>query len=323
MTVAVLGLGSIGFRHARNLIELGEQPLGYDPVSENVQRLVAQGGIAAASREEALATAKIAIIASPTNCHLDDLRVAIDAGCHVFLEKPIAHKVDGLKDIFESAARTELVVFAGLSLRYHPCVEMAKALLGENRLGQILWARLLNSSYLPSWRPNSDYRKGYAADAQTGGVIFDDIHEIDLANYLLGPAAVVACAARSTGALSFDAEDCADVILSHEGGHQSTIHMDFASPVRQRRTEIVGTEGVLRLDISRRHLELLDKDGNITQSVTASTELNDDYLDELRSFLACIDGMETPRCEAEEAISVLTQVIKARSLAGLPNSDDQ
>lgn len=320
MVVAVLGLGSIGFRHARNLLRLGEATVGFDPDPERRERFAAAGGATASSRSEALEQASAVVIASPSGQHLADLEEAVAAGCHVFVEKPLAHTGQGIDPLLREAKRRKLVVFVGFNLRYHPCVEWAKEALAEGRLGKILWARLLCSSYLPDWRPDQDYRQGYAADPVTGGILFDDVHEFDLAMYLLGPANTVAAAARRTGALEIEAEDCADIILRHHHGVLSTLHMDFVSPTRQRVTEVVGTDGLVRIDISNRRFMEIGVDGIVLRDRSPSRPLEDDYRIEMSNFLDCTRGQSKPRCDGGEALSVLEQVLAARKLAKLPTA---
>jgi len=318
--VAVLGLGSIGFRHAGNLLALDQPVVGFDPDPARRERFAAIGGRPAASREEALATSRAVVVASPSEFHLEDLGDAIRAGSHVFVEKPLCHRPDGVLELLAEGEAKGLVVFAGLNLRYHPAVERAKQALEAGEIGRVLWARLMCSSYLPAWHPDDDYRKGYSSDPQTGGILFDDVHEVDLANHLLGPAQVVAAAARRTGELEIEAEDCAEVILCHDGGWHSAIHMDFATKVVRRVTEVAGTEGIISVDIRERRFTLIASDGSVLRDEILGGGIDDDYLVEMAAFLACTRGEARPRCVGREALMTLEQVLAARRLAGLPES---
>jgi predicted dehydrogenase len=312
-TIAVLGLGSIGLRHARNLLALGQSVIGFDPDRGRRQELENGGGKTATTRDEAIAAADAVVVASPSGLHLNDMAAAIDGGRHVFVEKPLAHTFDGVQAVLDSAEAKGLTVFAGLNLRYHPGVERIRALMSEGAIGQMLWARFVVSSYLPDWRPSQDHRKGYAAEATSGGIIFDSIHELDLANYLLGPAKVLAAAARNTGELQINAEDTADILLQHEAGWQSSIHMDFVSRRRQRVTAITGTLGAVELDMPGRRLQRYDEAGQAMPEEIFGGEINDDYSAEMKHFIACVEGSETPRCNGREALVILRQAIDARS----------
>jgi predicted dehydrogenase len=315
--VAVLGLGSIGLRHSRNLLALEQDVVGFDPDPARRDALDSEGGASATSREAALEGVSAAVIASPNAAHLDDLDAVVGRGLHVFLEKPPAHSAAGLLPLVTRAEAASVVFFTGVNLRFSPAVRAAYADLAAGRIGEPIWARFLAASWLPDWRPQQDHTTGYTADPRTGGAIFDYFHEFDLAVHLLGPATPVAAAARSTGLLSIPAEDCADALLAHVDGPQSTIHVDYVSRVPSRYAEICGTEGMLRLDIARRTLEHTAP-GQEPKMTEFSGDHAGDYVTEMRSFLDCVEGTGTPLCDGREALSVLQVVIACRKLCGLP-----
>jgi predicted dehydrogenase len=316
--IVVIGLGSIGLRHARNLVSLGCAVTGFDPDPARRAAVEPLGIAAAATLEAAFDGARAAIVASPSAHHAAHLEAALAADLHVFVEKPIAHARADLDAALARADSCGRVVFAGLMLRYHPAVERARALLMAGDLGQPIWARALCASWLPGWRPSQDYRKGYAADPATGGVIFDVIHEFDLAIHLLGPARTVACAAIRSGRLEMPSEDVADILLRHDGGAQTSLHLDYLTRPAQRTTEIAGDAGIVRLDLNGRRLTRWTIDGTLAEERVFNGSYADDYLAEMRHFLACIVGEARPRCDGHEALRVLDQVLEARKLGGLP-----
>ncbi len=317
MSYGILGLGSIGSRHARNLLSLDGDVIAFDPSPD-----VEAGGITQTqSRAEVLEKSNAVIICSPNAHHLDDLRDAIAAECHVFIEKPLAHTAVGVKELLDDAAAKNLVVFAGLNLRFHPAVVAAKALIEDGALGQPLWAAFQSSHWLPDWRPAQDYRQGYTADPKTGGVLFDIIHEFDLANHLLGEAKTLFATARNTGIIEIASEDCADVVLGHQSGVRSALHLDYVTRPPRRTVEIGGEKGVLRLDLINRETVLTDNDNNQRHHKTFSeTSSADDYVDEMKAFVECVNGKASPPSNGYEALAVLEQVITARKQCGLPEA---
>lgn len=319
ITMGVLGLGSIGMRHAGNLLAAGFRVKGFDPASPRRESLKKKGGVVAESMTDILNSVDGVVIASPSVCHLDDLAAVIGAGKHAFVEKPLAHRLDGVEDILKNAEKDGLTVQAGLNMRFHPVINRARALLDDGLVGDLLWARFLAGSYLPDWRPDQDYRQGYAADPVSGGALFDFIHEFDLAVYLLGPATVVAASARTTGLLEIASEDSADVILSHESGVRSAVHVDYVTRPRQRRIEIAGAGGILRLDLENGLLTAEDLNGKPIEERTFTIDPNQVYVDEMNNFLACIQNGAQPMCTGREALDVLNVVLEARRLSGLPS----
>jgi len=316
--IAVLGLGSIGLRHARNALALGEAVIGFDPSPERRALAEAEGAKTTGSREAALEAAEAVVIATPSEHHEADLASAIESGCHALVEKPIAHEPERLARLLDAAEARNLVVAAGMNLRLHPCVRAAYKALSEGNLGKPLWGRFLAALYLPDWRPGQDWRQGYANDPRTGGAIFDYIHEFDLAAHLLGRFTPRACVAGHSGSLGLEAEDMADAVLDHGDGISSTIHVDYVTRPRIRSFEIAGTQGQIQVDLDRRRFRQWTATGEVAAETEFPGGYADDYLTEMSAFLASLKGAP-PACSGRDALAVLEGVVVARTLAGLPS----
>jgi len=321
MKYGVLGLGSIGTRHAGNLCALKKDVLVFDPSPERLQWASDNGFAVSDSRNEVIDKSGSLIIASPNHQHLSDLSDGIAADCHCLVEKPISHTLQGLNDVLDQATAAGLVVFAALNLRFHPAVLAAKKLLEQGAIGTPLWANLISSHFLPGWRPHQDYRQGYTADISTGGVIFDIIHEFDLAHFLLGPGKTIAAAARNTGAIDIASEDCADIIVAHASGVHSNIHLDYITRPTQRMTRVGGIDGILEVDIVKRCVGVLDATGEqVAHQDFSFSASSDDYVDEMRAFVKSVEeGFPSP-CSGYDGLDVLQQVVAARRICGLPET---
>jgi predicted dehydrogenase len=120
-TIAVLGQGSIGRRHARLLVAEGCEVVAWDPQppAEKVA-----GVRRADSAEAALAAAAAAVVASPSVHHLEQAQLAIDHGCHVLVEKPVAASADGVQALIHRAERAGRVLAVGMNLRFHPGIAL-------------------------------------------------------------------------------------------------------------------------------------------------------------------------------------------------------
>ena len=151
-------------------------------------------------------------------------------------------------------------------------------------------------------------------------MIFDVIHEFDLANHLFGPACTIAACARNTGLLDIESEDCADIVLEHESGLFSSLHIDYITRPKQRRIEVAGDNGFMEIDLVERRMRIQDQDGNITFEKTWSARVDNDYREEMAHFIRCVCGEDEPRCDGREALSVLRQVLAARKMSGLPKA---
>lgn len=316
----VLGLGSIGMRHARNLLALGRTVVGFDPDGTRGACLAEGGGLIVESRDAALAHAAdgyAILIATPSAVHREDLLDVLPLASPVFVEKPMATRLD---DIGEALAKARAPVLLGHNQRFNPAVVKARALLSSGRLGAPLWARAICASYMPHWRPGQDYRLGYAADPRSGGVIFDVIHELDLLHHLLGQFETIGAWARRSGAIEIAAEDTADIVLRHTSGVQSTVHLDYVTRPAIRTTEIACTNGRITIDVGRRSVRAEDTGGAVLLDHAAPGSVDDDYRRLIEHFIACAEDGVEPACPAPEGFAVLTETIRARRMAGLPQA---
>lgn len=305
-------------RHFSNVAELDLEPLGFDPSPEKRAAILEKFPDVAVfdNMEEAINAADAVIIASPHHYHFEAMKQCVEAGKSCLVEKPMATRKDGLEDVLRQARDKNLVVACGFNMRFRPVVEKAKAALPE--LGKILWARFICASYLPAWRPDQDYTKNYAADPQSGGVIFDVAHELDLACYLMGAANVAACYADNSSFLDITTEDRAEITLKHEAGCVSHIHLDYVTRPRRRGFECAGEKGFLRVDLVSHKIEMLDIDGRVILDEICAPEFNNyEYLEELKDFVASVEGKSTPRCSAQEGLGNLELILAAREKAGV------
>src|SRR5690349_12225916 len=123
MKFLIAGLGSIGRRHFRNLISLGER----DIVLLRSHRATLSddelnGYPVETDLKEALSRHKpdAVIVSNPTALHLDVAIPAADAGCHILLEKPVSHSMDRLDALQTAAQKSGSRILVGFQFRYHP-----------------------------------------------------------------------------------------------------------------------------------------------------------------------------------------------------------
>jgi predicted dehydrogenase len=245
----IVGLGSIGRRHARNWAALhagsGEVWLARQANSPQPEPL----GVPARefrSLEQALdARPDVVIVTNPTSMHVPTACEALHADAHVLVEKPLGHTLDGMAELV--ALGQGKVLMVGYNLRFVPTLWRTRELLRAGAIGRPLTARAEAGEYLPGWHPWEDYRASYAGrQSMGGGPVLTFSHEIDSLCWLLGaPTAVTAVARRASG-LEIDTEDVAEIILEMPGDVLASIHVDYVRRPARRSIEVVGEEGVLR-----------------------------------------------------------------------------
>lgn len=292
MKIGILGLGSIGARHARNLVTLGHSVYAFDPepnalwAVENNIRLVPRNAI---WDQEAV------VIATPSCQHLEDLTDAAAESVHVFIEKPIAtsrpQEVAGRLMNIEDNGK---IVFVGLNLRFHSCVKKAKAWLDAGLIGEPMWANFTIAQHSEKY---DDLILNWAS------------HEIDLATYLLGPARVNTAVTGWIGR-------AADIVMTHDSGSQTVVHADYLTNPERRSFMIAGIKGNLHVDLVERFAWIDAADLN-HYDFTGEDSYDENYVEEMRAFMDRIDGKETIGCTGAEGLAVLEICLEAKRLAGL------
>lgn len=239
MKILVIGAGSIGKRHAKCASDISGDVMVFD---HDEMRAKETGLKTFHSLDEALAWKPDGVVvATPHKTHLDIARRALDSGARVLVEKPLSHSMEGVDEFVALAKGRAFVV---CNMRFHPAIKA----LRENieKVGDVHYARAQYGNYLPNMRPDADYKKLYCAHKdQGGGVILDAIHEIDYLSWLFGPVSSVAAEAARRGNLEVDVEDYASLILRHENGVHSEIHLDYLQQCKRRGCEIAGSKGTL------------------------------------------------------------------------------
>lgn len=298
MRILIIGCGSIGSRHARNLRDLAECAV-FDRSSDAVQRVAAESGaVPFDSFEEALAWgADGAIIATPTSSHLETARECVIAGMHVLIEKPISDSPKSVAPFLEFARSREKRVFVACNMRYHPAVRAVRENLA--RIGEPRFARAHYGNYLPDQRPGADYRESYAAQRDLGGGVILDagIHELDYLSMMLGPPKNVECVGGRLSDLEIDVEDFATLNVRHSDSCYSVITLDYLRCPKSRGCEIVGTDGTIVWQSSGKKPEvctvkIFRREEAVWESLLTDQDLNSNlsYIDMLKDYLTAIEG---------------------------------
>ena len=313
----VIGCGSIGQRHIRNLRALGARTItAYDRDAARLARSVQEQAVTpCASVQAGLADRpEVVLICTPPHLHTVLAQQAIDAQAHVFLEKPIANVLDGVPDLLRAAQERERFIYVAYNLRFHAGLRKLKELLDSGAIGRLLAIRAEVGQYLPDWRPTQDYRQGYnVSAAMGGGIILDASHELDYVRWLGGEVESVACMAGQLSDLEMDVEDTAAIILRLTNRVIAEVHLDCVQRGYARNCKLIGTDGTLIWEFKEGVRQLLpDKTWRV---YPITPDPNDMYVAELRHFLACVRGQETPLVSGADGLRVLQVALAAKQSA--------
>ncbi len=263
LRVAVVGLG-IGRSHVHGLLQ---QPAVAEVVAlcdSDRRRLRAVGdefGIEPRylDFEHLLATERpdAVVIATPNDLHEPMVLAALASGCHVFVEKPLAHTLPSARAIAMAARRSAKLVMVDLSYRFGAAARTVKAYLDSGRCGRLYHANTYwcRTRGIPTWGSWFGERRR----AGGGPVIDLGVHRIDLALWFLGEPEVVAVSAVTHGELGkllvagsgrhakrFDVEEFGGGLLRLEGGRAVVFEVSWAENSGRREimlTRVLGLRG--------------------------------------------------------------------------------
>ncbi len=312
MKILIAGLGSIGRRHLRNLLALGETDL---VLYRTHLATLPEDELAAFPTETDLASAlrrhpEAVIISNPTSLHLEVAIPAAEAGCHLFLEKPLSHSLERLDDLQAALARGGGRAFTAFQFRFHPGLQLVKNLLSQNAIGRPLSLRAHWGEYLPGWHPWEDYRLGYSARSDLGGgVVLTLCHPLDYLRWLLGEASALSAFTARLGDLNLDVEDTVEITLQYQSGVLGSVHLDYNQRPSAHWMELIGTQGTLRWDNADGAVRLWSsRDEPAAWQVFPAPpnfERNHLFVAEMQHFLAVARGEALPLCTLEDGIQAL------------------
>jgi predicted dehydrogenase len=314
----VVGCGSIGRRHARNLKAAGVVDVYLaDPDLGAVEATAAEsGGQTVRSLDEALDRgARVAFICTPSDSHVQYALRAASAGVDLFIEKPLSHTLDDVPALVDLAERRNLVTMVACNMRFHPGPRTVKQLLADGEVGTAIAARIHTGSYLPRWRPSQDYRRSYSAAVDHGGAILDCIHEIDLALWYFGNGRLHSAAALTASAIGLETDGLAELLIQHASGILSSVHLNFLQRDYARSCVVIGSAGTIEWSFRDREVRVFGEDGTLSRSIAqpAGWQMNDMYVDELSHFLEAVETRTPTMNPVQTARSALTIALDART----------
>lgn len=250
--VLVVGAGSVGRRHARNLAGLGAAVSVVDPRADRRDEAAGEVALrgAHADLDAALSDGGFdaAVVASPTALHVPQALATVAAGLPTLVEKPLAATLaegQRLAAAVEAAGGPPLLL--GYTWRWWPALRHLRDRVRAGDIGEVRHVRCVLSAHLADWHPWERYQDFFMASAELGGgALLDESHWIDLAIWLLGvPEDVTADVARISD-LEIDTDDNVDLLLRWPSGARAWLHLDVHGRPHERSVTVAGSTGTLR-----------------------------------------------------------------------------
>ncbi len=233
---AVIGVGAMGHNHARVYNEIAQVELvGVSDLdgkrAADVARLYGTQAFTDYRDVLHMAQPDVVSVAVPTQGHYQVVMDALQAGCHVLVEKPIAATIEEGRQMIDLAARLGRVLAVGHIERYNPAVIELKRRLDAGELGIIfeIHARRLGP---------------FPARVRDVGVIVDLApHDLDIMRYVTGKE-VIRLYAETAHEIHTAHEDMFSGLLRFEDGVLGVLDINWLTPTKIREVTVTGQRGM-------------------------------------------------------------------------------
>lgn len=287
MKCLVIGYGSIGRRHTGILKKLGCQ------ISLLTQQAVPDT-VTFTSLDTALQEKYDSIIiANETALHYPVLSEIIKSNFtgRILIEKPLFNDYQQIPNDYLNR------IFVAYNLRFHPILQFIRNLLKHQR---IISFTIHTGQYLPTWRPDRDYRTTYSAKQHLGGGVLRDLsHELDYACWLGGNPHRLTAIGGKLSHLEITSDDVFSILMKTERCPLVSLHINYLDRMPMRKIIINTEQHTIMADLMKNVLNINNEEHKI--------EMQDTYTCQLQDFL---NHEDDTLCTAEEGLTCIELIKK-------------
>jgi len=314
-TVLIVGLGSIGRRHlaiikslfpAINIIVFRHTSCNHDDLKQvDLYKCVTSINDAIELKPQA------AIISNPASLHLEVSKQLANKGIHLLIEKPISDSSMGVKELIDICYQNKVTLMTGYNMRFLPSLIEFRKQIYSKKIGKIYSIRSEIGQYLPSWRPEKNYRTSVSAQKLLGGgALLELSHEIDYLSWIFGKVDWVKSHVSKQSDLEIDVEDSAQVILGFKKSDDvlltASLNIDFIRHDTTRKCFAIGEKGTLLWDGIKGQVKLFKESSKDWEVLFSSNpDRNFTYMEEITSFFSSIEFNKNPQISGKDGLEVI------------------
>ena len=308
MKALFFGLGSIGQRHLRNLLEIKPDVKVFALRRQSSNNLIIENGSAVTTDslsdkyaiQEVFSLDKafsirpdLVFVTSPTSEHFKTVLRSLEQGAHVFVEKPLCLNVREAQEIADLSQRVNRKVFVGYQTRFHPFLKDIREILNSWNFGPPISAAFNWFTYLPDHHPYEDFKLSYASRKDLGGgVVLGLSHEIDLVHYLFGVPRVISALSTNSSCLEINVEETVCISLICELRRKAfpvSVHLSYAHKFESRIFRIYFEKACIECDLGNNSIKIESVVGLENRTDKIRIDRNKLFKDELVHFLSYVD----------------------------------
>ena len=305
MKILICGLGSIGLRHAKNLLKLGYKDIILFTSREIKENKLKKFKIFNSLNKALKEKPNVALICNSTHLHEDTLIKCIKNKTNIFVEKPVGFNYKKLTKLSNLIEKKKINNMVGYMMRFHPAILKIKKLLKNNVIGKIYHFSSIWGEYLPNWHRNENYKNSYASNkSMGGGVSLTLSHDLDLSCYLFNKVKKVEVIKNNINSLNIRAESSVDFLVSFENNINGFIHLDYLQKDPIRIVSIYGTEGKIEFNYYKNQIQI-NKNGGKKKIFFRKFKRNDLFVNEMKYVLKSIRDKKKMSPNIIESIKLL------------------
>jgi predicted dehydrogenase len=284
LKILICGAGSVGVRHAKNLIALKNEIAFYTKRKKiflNNKTIKSFSKIKLAYQKF---KPEVVFITNETSKHINTALYAVKKNSAIFIEKPLTNKKNNIKKLINIIKKKKIINMVGYMMRFHPAIITIKKMIIEKKLGRIFHFYSEWGEYLPDWHKNENYKKSYAANKSLGGgAALTLSHDLDLASYLFGEIKNTTIS-KINGGLGIKAETSANIFMEFKNKISGLIHVDYLQKTRSRYLKIVGTKKIIEFFYDKNCIKIYDYKKNLYKKFK-KFKRNDMFIHQAKYFL--------------------------------------
>lgn len=299
MKVLIIGFGSIGKKHAMAIREI-EPHAEIFALRHSENADLYENVINLYDRKDLnFDEFDFTIISNPTSEHKKTLEELLQFKVPLFIEKPIHSSLD-LEEVVNKIKTKNTINYVACNLRFLECIEFVKENISMPHYGQLNEVNIYCGSYLPSWRPDTNFRNIYSSKPELGGgVHIDLIHEIDYAYWLFGKPLKTTRTFRNKSSLQIEAFDYAVYLLEYDNFCVNIV-LNYYRKDPKRSLELVFENNTLKVDLLKNQVACNNE--IIFQS---SKSIKDTYRTQIEYFMNCLKNNTQTMNTVNDAFNVL------------------
>jgi predicted dehydrogenase len=315
--ILILGSGSVGKRHARNLSSLGCEISCFDPREDRIRELAEETPVKVSSTDInqvfSIMDLDGVVVGSPTAFHPGQTISSLELGLPVLLEKPPSMALAETQKMRDASRKTGVPVLLGYTWRWWPPLLRVRELLDSGRIGRVLHVQFHMSAHLADWHPWEPYQEFFmSSKEQGGGALLDESHWIDLMLWFFGRPKSLYGQVEKTSDLEIETDDNVDVVVNYQDGKRVTIHLDLYGRPHEKFIRFIGDKGTIFWSADPNRISIGTSMEQKWEHEKFTCDRNEMFMEVARGFISVLDTGNVRTCDLNDGLLVMEMIEAVR-----------